>query len=262
MLPGDEIPKSEGEGARESGEGTWRVKGLPQHGFPYALATTWVHLDPKRPELKARVVRIDPRTVRPAPSLAPAPGDPPVVVSFAGSLSDTKVGAGGELVAWLGRGGFFIAKTPPSEGALAIASGLAPSALKAGGARVVAGVEDEDGMLVWIELADGVKPDAQAVVLMDALAAKLGCGARVAITGDARALLGGNLDAAGEPLAATALSGRGAAARLVRGEAPGAKPYFTSTPIVPINVWQPLQMQRVRYFHKPAKPDAGAPPPK
>ena len=161
-------------------------------------------------------------------------------------------------MAWLGQGGFFIAKTPPSEGALAIASGLAPSALKAGGARVVAGVEDEDGMLVWIELADGVKPDAQAVALMDALAGKLGCGARVAITGDARALLGGNLDAAGEPMASVPR----ATSRLVRGEAPGAKPYFTSTPIVPINVWQPLQMQRVRYFHKPAKPDAGAPPPK
>ncbi len=257
MLPGEEIPKSEGEGARESGEGTWRVKGLPQHGFPYALATTWVHLDPKRPELKARVVRIDPRTVR-AGSANAVPGESPVVVTFAGSLADTKVGAGGELVAWLGQGGFFITKTAPSEGALAIASGLPPSALKAGGARVIAGVEDEDGMLVWIELANGVKPDAQAVALMDALAGKLGCGARVAITGDARALLGGNLDAAGDPMATVPR----ATSRLIRGEAPGAKPYFTSTPIVPINVWQPLQMQRVRYFHKPAKPDAGAPPPK
>jgi hypothetical protein len=278
MLPGEEIGKSGENGgnpARDPGEGSWRVKGLPQHGFPYALATTWVHLDPKRPEVKARVVRIDPRTVRPAPSpvdaLTPAADEPPTVVAFAGSggsagsagsVTDTNAGAG-ELVAWLGRGGFFIAKTPPSEGALAIASGLAPSALKAGGARVVAGVEDEDGMLVWIELADGVKPDAQALLAMDALAAKLGCGARVAITGDARVLLGGNLDAAGESLPNTAPPPGGpprATARLVRAEAPSARPYFTSTPIVPIQVWQPLQMQRVRYFNKPAKPDAGAPP--
>jgi hypothetical protein len=46
------------------------------------------------------------------------------------------------------------------------------------------------------------------------------------------------------------------AVRLVRGAAPDAHPIFTDTPIVPIQVWQPLQAKRIRYFYKPAAPPA------
>jgi hypothetical protein len=38
----------------------------------------------------------------------------------------------------------------------------------------------------------------------------------------------------------------------VRATAPDARPIFPETPIVPIEVWQPLQKKRVRYFYKPA----------
>ncbi|MFS8068209.1 MAG: hypothetical protein ACMG6S_17785, partial [Byssovorax sp.] len=43
-----------------AGEGEWRLKGLPQHGFPYALALTELRLGPSE---KARVLKIDPRTI-------------------------------------------------------------------------------------------------------------------------------------------------------------------------------------------------------
>src|SRR5208282_866100 len=68
------------------------------------------------------------------------------------------------------------------------------------------------------------------------------------LLGDARALLGGNLDAAASPMA----DPPPALARLVRIRAPDAHPIFTDTPLVPIQVWQPLQAKRVRYFFKPA----------
>src|SRR5262249_7358199 len=56
----------------EPNEGVWRVKGLPQHGFPYAMATTVIRPDAKQPNVHARVLKIDPRTVR-APAV---PHDP------------------------------------------------------------------------------------------------------------------------------------------------------------------------------------------
>ena len=66
---------------------------------------------------------------------------------------------------------------------------------------------------------------------MDALLRALGCSERMAVPGDARALLGGTLDAAGEPLA-----GPGpAAARLVRARAPDAHAIFADTPIVAVH---------------------------
>ncbi|HXN33914.1 MAG TPA: hypothetical protein VN894_18720, partial [Polyangiaceae bacterium] len=51
LLPG--APLDVGPPA-EPDEGVWRTKGLPQHGFPYALATTWVHAGGS----KLRVLRV------------------------------------------------------------------------------------------------------------------------------------------------------------------------------------------------------------
>jgi hypothetical protein len=90
---------------------------------------------------------------------------------------------------------------------------------------------------------------------------RAGCSSRMLVPGDARALLGGTLDASGEPGPS---AGTASTARLVRAAAPGAHPAFEKTPVVPPSVWQPLQNQRVRYFRKPAKDaakDAGAPKP-
>jgi hypothetical protein len=76
----------------------------------------------------------------------------------------------------------------------------------------------------------------------------MGCRTRMAVPGRAQVLLGGALDATGTPVAAPAPP----TVRLVRAPAPDAHPIFGDTPIVPIEVWQPLQKKRVRYFYKPA----------
>jgi hypothetical protein len=112
---------------------------------------------------------------------------------------------------------------------------------------VAAGVQDEDGTLDWVELAAGTTADASTASAMDALLERLGCTARIAMLGDARALLGGDLDLAGNEVPQPPP----AVARLVRSQAPDAHPIFLDTPIVPVQVWQPLQAKRVRYFYKP-----------
>ena len=98
---------------------------------------------------------------------------------------------------------------------------------------------------------------------MDALLARLGCSSRMAVPGRAAAWLGGGagaLDASGEPLALAVGRAVGSvpAVRLVRATAPDAHPIFADTPIVPIQVWQPLQAKRVRYFYKPPPPTGTA----
>jgi hypothetical protein len=257
VLPGPEltaavIPK-------EAGEGTWRVKGLPQHGFPYALATAWTRPDAAHPAIKVRALRVDPRTVRPAGS----PGttaDTPTVVSFVGG--DRSKGSDPHV--WFASGVFLLAASAPEKDATPIASGVPLTSPSSAKARAAAGIHDEDGMLEWLELAPEVTADATTALAMDGMLARAGCSSRMLVLGDPHALLGGTLDIAGE---ATAVAAGPAvpASRLVRGPAPGAHAMFETTQVVGPAVWQPLQNQRVRYFRKAGKrkaeADAGAPRP-
>src|SRR5262249_11340539 len=40
-------------------DGQWRVQGLPQYGWPFAIAMTTLHPDPDRPELRISILKID-----------------------------------------------------------------------------------------------------------------------------------------------------------------------------------------------------------
>jgi len=247
ILPGLPVaPTAPGD----SDEGIWRTKGLPQHGFPFALATTWLRVDGR----KIRVVRADARTVKPATA---ATSDAPTVVAFTAAPR-------GALTLWWSAGVFSVAEAPPSRDAVAIAAGFPTKAPPPAGARAAAGVQDEDGMLVWVELAPEASADAPGATAMSALLERLGCSARLLLPGDARALLGGTLDSAGIPLTGAPPP---VSARLVRARAPDAHPIFPDTPIAPIQTWQPLQAKRVRYFYKPpaaagsAEPSTAGEPP-
>ncbi len=258
ILPGPAVPTV---GDAQPGEGAWRTNGLPQRGFPYALATSWVRAglagDPK-----LRVVRADPRTMRPSTGTSGAspttggaggPTEAPTVLVIAAP-------AHGSSSLWWSHGLFSISASSRSTGegqdATLLASGVAPGSPAAATARAAAGVEDEDGMLAWVELPEGVPADAESAKAMDATLARMGCSARLLIPGGARALLGGSLDASGSPLAVAPslapLAPDALAVRLVRDRAPDAHAMFADTPIVPPQVWQPLQAKRVRYFYKPA----------
>jgi hypothetical protein len=218
--------------SKDAAEGEWRVKGLPQHGFPYAIALTTLRAEPGKPLW--RVLRVDPRTLRmgtATPAAAAADGttpEAPTVLSFVGAE-----GRRGELGLYLHAGGFVIAKEPPSSDEAALVSGDRA----AGGAKVGVGIHDETGMLHWVapvDLAEG----AEAGAILE----RLGCSTRMFVRGSVRALLGGTLDLAGNP----ATGSTATSSRLVRGNAPGAHLMFEDTALVPYSVWQPIQAKRVK----------------
>jgi hypothetical protein len=235
-LPGAPATAASAAAHPEPDEGLWITRGLPQHGYPYAIARTWVRASGGA---KLRVVRADPRALKPA---ADGQDASPVVLSFVAPKR-------GPITLWSSEGAFSVGARAPSPGAAALASGVLLADAEAKTARAAAGVEDEDGMLVWVELPPDVAADASTAAALDGALAKLGCGARLLVTGDARAILGDSLDAAGD-----ALSSRHPSvptARMARAQAPDAHAIFPDTPIVPIAVWQPLQMKRVRYPRPP-----------
>jgi len=245
LLPGR--PISVAGPAAEPDEGRWQTSGLPQHGFPYALATAWVRADSAaraRGRIRMRVVRADPRAMSPAAS---ATSEAPTVLALAAPMK------GSLALAWTH--GSFEIDASPAKGAAVLARGYPLADAPAATARAAAGVQADDGMLAWVELAPEVRPDASTAAAMDSLLERLGCPARMALPGDARALPGGTLDAAGSPV--TPLPP--ITAVLVRAHAPDAHAIFPDTPIVPAQVWQPLQAKRVRYFYKPTPAPSAAP---
>jgi len=246
-------------GAPIAGGADWRVKGLPQHGYPYASAITSVPLQVHGAERRVRVLRIDPRAV----AVDDTNGDDekvPVVAVFGraprarGSTRDAGPTAtsDGDKKLWLGEHVFAIDKHPIPNGA-PITSVLAPGSSGAALARGAVGISDEDGMLQWIELLPEDVPSAETSEAMLALLAKIGCSSRGLLSGDLRAFLGGTLDVGGEPAAPATV-----AVRLARTPSPAAKQIFESTAIVPQSVWQPLQAQRVKWRPTLAPPEKPA----
>jgi hypothetical protein len=255
VLPGAEVPVLDGTGAQatqatEPHEGEWRVKGLPQHGFPYAVAISAFHPDAQHPELKVRALRIDPRTVVPAGS-AGTTADTPTIVTFVAPRTAGTVKV--ERRAWFANGVFLVGTNEPGTDATTLGDGVSLASPAAATVRAAVGVQDEDGMLDWIELAPETAPSAGAAKAMDALLARAGCSSRMLVTGDSHALLGGTLDLAAQPFEAAIGA---TAARLVRAAAPGAHLAF-DTPVVAPAIWQALQSQRVRYFRHAAKKGSG-----
>jgi len=251
VLPGGPIPSAE-DRPKEPGEAAWRVKGLPQHGFPYAIAIGWVRPDPRHAGMKVRVMRVDPRTIAATNGTAnqnvvATLGVPETKAADAHATSNM-----GDLRLWFTPGVFTIGKNPHDEKATAIAYGVLQQSSAAQSARAAVGIQDEDGMLNWVEIPATMSLDAEGVRQIDQLLQKMGCGSRMFVPGQLRAFVGGELgiDAESPTPHSTLVS-------FTRVATPGAELHFTDTPIVPFNVWQPLQAQRVRYFPKPT-PKASA----
>jgi hypothetical protein len=236
VLPGDGPPGSI-DGQR------WRTRGLPQHGFPFALATAKVALDTSRPNHVARLLKVDPRVVAPQ-GAAGVDDDAPAVVVFSG-IARAK---NNQPTLWLSRGAFSIAVEPP-DGGVGLFSGLAPSDIAASNATAAVGITDDDGMLIYAETD---APDAASDLYQ--LLARVGCSSRMLLARTLTPALGGTTSLEGAAVAPT----DAASVRLVRRAAPGAKSIFEDTPIVPPEVWQPLQMRRIRYFKKPTPTSAAS----
>ena len=243
MLPGK--PLLSGVKEPEKGEGEWRLKGLPQHGFPYALAMTEVRPDGARPDAKVRVLKVDPKLVTSA-SAAKATTAKTVAVLDAGEEEK------GDHVAslWHSSGAFSIAPSAPVPDAVRLASGAADP----GAAVAAVGVNDEDGMLVYVELVTPPQaPTAADGKLLSDLLKKAGCSTHVFLKAPWSLALGGDTSLAGAAMHPPAGAG---AVRLARVTGAGAGRFFEDTPVVPFDKWYPLQQKRIRYF-KHAKQESG-----
>ena len=248
VLPGNRIvPKVT---PAEPSEGEWTVKGLPQHGFPYAIALTTLRPDPRSVGVHARVLKVDPRAIRLGAPAAPGDEDK-TVLTFGGATQAADKAA---TSLWLAGGAFAITTSAPGPGAVALFAGAAARGPELAAADTLIGVTDEDAMLLYVH-ADA--PDAG--VALASLLRQLGCSQQMIPPRALVPRLGGSLGLDLE-LATTPLSGP--TVTLVRGEAPAARALFPDTPIVAPEVWMPLQAKRVRYFPKrPVRPGVVPKPP-
>jgi hypothetical protein len=238
VLPGPDIQSDHAA----PGEGRWTTRGLAQHSFPFAVATTTVHAIPGRSDVVAEVLRVDPRMV----DIAGHDGvdaSAPTVVVFSGIARSKKP----QPTLWFKKHAFAILPEP-TDGAFALFSGLQHGDSAETSAEAAVGISDDDGMLTYVQIARTSAPTpAESGAALDALLARLGCSSRMLLAHSLQPALGGSNDLAGR----TATINEGATLRMLRTEGPGARSIFEDTPIVPQSVWQPLQLKRVRYFRKP-----------
>src|SRR5690606_38930496 len=172
----------------------------------------------------------DPRMVT---SVRERSADGAVVVAFA----PPPYGEGDEVL-WHTPDAFSIDTAPPAAPATRIASGKRLAG--ASPVRAAIGVRDAAGMLVYLEVAEGVPAAAVLEVF-----ASLGCSEAIALEAPLPLALGGDTALGG---AAVRLEGE--AATLWRKAGPSGRRIFEQTPVVPLDVWHPLQSRRIRYFKK------------
>ncbi|MBI5533688.1 MAG: hypothetical protein HY898_13290 [Deltaproteobacteria bacterium] len=237
VLPGEDLAPI--INPAEPDEGKWRTKGLPHHGFPYAVATTMLRPDASRPAAHVYLLKMDPRALRPAGMQGTEAGAQTVL-----SVSNANVGPRHPSV-WFTGGAVSVAKESPGKDAFALVSGIDPDSPEAANSYAALGVQDEDGMLVYAEVQTDRRAGADAAMLKQVLG-RMGCSAVILLHKPL-------LPAFGE--AGPARDGRGntyeRVVKLVRVQSPGAKVVFPDTPVVGPKEWAPLQARRVRYFKKP-----------
>ena len=220
-------------GTPEPGEGDWSVRGLPQLGWPNALATTSVRPDPARPETKVRLLMLDPTVLRPA-----APGETVAAVASVDATTN------GTAHLDIGNGVASVATGASQPGDAAIAAGD-PNPLPR---TVAAACVDRWGKVVYAEVATAPDPARDGRALAAVLDA-LRCRERLFLAAPLR------VEIAGRDLSEHPVRSTGSAVRLVRRPAPSAQRLFPDTPVLPPEVWTPLQRQ-TRWFPKDPEPGA------
>ncbi len=225
--------------SHEGDEGTWKVRGLPQHGFPYAIATTSVRPLEGRPETKVRIVAIDTKQLR----LASTDASDLVL-----SLDPIHPAGPAQSSLWFTASGGVLGKSAPSPTAVRVATG---SLDPAGAVAAALGV-DPDGIILYAEVATAPDPARDGAMLGGVLAAE-GCTGQLFLSSAMGLALGGSRDLADHPVRIVPGS-----LRFARGPVAGSRRIFPETPILPPEQWMPLQRQ-TRWFPKEATSAASSP---
>jgi hypothetical protein len=241
VLPGAPLGKASDE------EGAWTTTGLPQGGFPYALATASLRPDPARPETKVRLLKIDPSVVF---ATTTSGSEETLAAIFPAEAAETSRRDHSQSAArdpaphavslWLGARRAIVASTRPDPSASLVASGSAEPRGKVAAALAI----DEDGMVLYAEVATAADP-SQDGALLEGLLHAARAQAAVYLAAPLVAALSGTRDLAGHPVRVP-----DGALRLLRDRTPRARRVFTETPVLPPHEWMPLQRQ-TRLFKEP-----------
>lgn len=220
LLPGEDVPTA--LASKEPGEGAWQVQGLPQHGWPHAIATTWVRPDATRPETKINLIKLDPKQLRLVSSLRP---EDRAVVAF---RTPQPLPQGGSTLWWSKRG-FTIQDEPPSVTAERVTHGFLPTRPPEPSVAAV-GVA-RDGLFVYAEVATRPDPKHDGALLQELLGG-LGVERLLLLDRPLGAAIAAERDLGGHPVSRTRNT-----LYLVRSEGPAAARFFTETPIVSPYEW-------------------------
>ncbi len=238
LLPGPPLRVKD-----DADEAVFEVKGLPQHGYPYAAALADAKLTGDKP---VRVLKLDPRllTVDEKEAVQGAKGAEAIVAAVPPIVEPSS------LSLWFSDNAVRVSAAPLARGSLRLATGRSVSPHGVG--RAALGVQADEGMLVYAELTrDGDSlPMATAAALAEPLR-RLGCGDIIVLDEPWGIALGGDGDLSGKAVRPPEDS-----VRLWRKAGAGARRIFADTPVVPLKHWFPLQAKRVRYFKKPKKKEA------
>ncbi|HET9958540.1 MAG TPA: hypothetical protein VFQ61_28795 [Polyangiaceae bacterium] len=237
VLPGDPAPTAiPGEG-----EGAWRTQGLPQHGWPYAVATTNVRPEASRPFARVGLIKIDPRVVRVA-----KPGD----VAGQRILDFRSVVAEGPAALWHSETtGFVIGNKPPDSRAEKVTSGFPEGSEESARGQAAIGI-DAGGMLIYARVTEGPEPGRDAA-LLGALLHRMHCDSVLMLPRP----LGADFARPDDPQVPASTD----RVTLVRGEGNGVRRIFPSTPIVMPKRWAPLQQKSVKLDATDSVPPTVAP---
>ncbi|MEO7032914.1 MAG: hypothetical protein ABI548_03690, partial [Polyangiaceae bacterium] len=217
----------------EAGEGVWSVQGLPQYGWPYAVAKTTLRPDPTRPDTRVGIIRLDPKFLRVAQQ-----GETNVkhVLDITQPL-----GEGIGKAALYHDGSRFLIASEPPPGATLITRGFAGAESIVSSATSAMGI-DSEGMLIFVRFTSGARPGGEGVLLADLLK-HLGCSSSLFFLRPLGVVLGDPKELASADAGPAPTSG----VSLVRAQGPGARRLFPDTPVVLPTKWAPLQQKRVRY---------------
>jgi hypothetical protein len=232
VLPG--LPIASSLTPPEPGEGVWSTQGLPQHGWPYAVAKTTLRPDATRPDTRVGIIRLDPKVLR---VVQPGDADAKHVLDVAQPL-----GEGIGKAALYHDGSHFVISSVPPPNATLITRGFAAAEAITSNATSAMGV-DAEGMLVFVRFTSGARPGGEGVLLADLLK-RMGCSTNLFFLRPLGATFGDQHDAAS---AADAGAASGSGVSLARADGPGARRLFPDTPVVLPTKWAPLQQKRVRY---------------
>lgn len=227
ILPGEPLP-ARVEPA-EPGEGAWRVEGLPQHGWPYAVATTNLRPDPSDSEFRVGLIKLDGKLVRVEQA---GDVDPQVVVELRGQ---NELQPGQLALFHTDNIGFQMQSQAQVKGASRVTVGWPEGARGASDAMAALGI-DASGALIYARVTAGQHESGDGSRL-SALLLELGCKSRLFLPRPLTTSFGSSGEGSGAP----------GAVRLVRSAGPGARRLFPDTPIVKPSKWAPLQQKRVRY---------------